>query len=429
VDQAIAYLKKLPFKDVKPGLSRVEKLLAAVGHPEKTFRSIHVGGTNGKGSVSAMIASVLKAAGYRVGLYTSPHLVSYRERIQLNGDWISEKEFQHLADALMPIAEAMSDKPSQFEFLTAMSFLYFAQKKNDWALVEVGLGGRFDATNVLRPEIAVLTNVELDHTDLLGDTVAKIAWEKAGIVKLDLALVTGEEKSEPRQIIEQECASVNARLIPIEKKIERIDFDWSFQTISVEKLGFIRLKLLGGYQLQNAAIALTALQELQRFLSLSDRVIVDGLEQAQWPGRFEVVQESPYIVLDGAHNPHGAKALSDDIRRYTHKFLAGAKKYLLFGMLADKAFTQAAELLFPEFDEIVLVRPASPRALDPTLLASIASKLGKPHIICDSVSNAFSTIREKMDARDLLCVAGSLYLVGEVKEYLGYGHTTIAHQR
>jgi dihydrofolate synthase/folylpolyglutamate synthase len=375
-----------------------------------------------------MLASVLQAASYRVGLYTSPHLVSYRERIQINRSWVDEAEFQALADQLMPCAEAMNDKPSQFEFLTAMSFLYFAQKKVDWAVVEVGLGGRFDATIVIDPEVAVLTNVELDHTDLLGDTLAKIAWEKIGIAKPGVPLVTGEEKTEPRQVIERECAAVKAQLVLVKTKLERLDFDWKSQIIFDTNLGPIRLGLLGGYQLRNAAIAITALRELQKPYSLPDRAIIEGLEKARWAGRFEALQELPYVVLDGAHNPHGASALRDDIQHYAKKFLLDAKKYLLFGMLADKDFSQAAQFLFPEFDEIFLVKPASPRALEPAVLADIAKQLGKVYCICDSVESAFGQIRKKLDARDLLCVAGSLYLVGEVEEYLGHGHTTIAHQ-
>ena len=428
MDQAIAYLQKLPSKEVKPGLSRVRALLAAVGHPQDTLRTVHVGGTNGKGSVVAMLASALRAAGYRVGVYTSPHLVSYRERMQINREWISEEKFSELADELMSIAETMTDKPSQFEFLTAMSFLYFARERVDWAVIEVGLGGRFDATNIIHPAISVVTNVELDHTDLLGDTLAKIAWEKAGIAKPGVALVTGEAKPEPLAVIERECAATGSRLVRANVKITRRDFDWDSQTLEIEGLGSVQLGLLGGYQIENAAVAVMALRELQKQISLSDRAIIRGLEQARWPGRFEVIQKAPYVVLDGAHNPHGVAALCEDLKRYYEKFLGG-RKFLLFGMMADKDFYRSAEMLFPQFDEISLVCPPSPRAAEPKLLAEIATHLGIKTMIFPSTEEALGKIREKMDVRDLLCVAGSLYLVGEVEGILGYGHTTAASPR
>ncbi|MBI1741807.1 bifunctional folylpolyglutamate synthase/dihydrofolate synthase [Candidatus Acetothermia bacterium] len=428
VDQAIAYLQKLQFKDVKPGLSRVRALLDAVGNPQNALCTVHVGGTNGKGSVVTMIASVLRVAGYRVGVYTSPHLVSYRERMQINSEWISEEKFSGLADELMSIAETMTDKPSQFEFLTAMGLLYFARQHVDWAVIEVGLGGRFDATNLIHPKISVVTNVELDHTDLLGNTLGEIAWEKAGIAKPGAVLITGESKPEPLAVIERECAARGAPLIRANVKITRRDFDWDSQALEIEELGSVQLGLLGGYQIENAAVAMTALRELQKQISLSDQAIIRGLEQAHWPGRFELVQKSPYIVLDGAHNPHGVAALREDLKRYYKKFLGG-KKFLLFGMMADKDFSRSAKLLFPQFDEISLVRPPSPRAAEPTLLAEIATHLGTAASIFSSTEEAMSKIREKMDVRDLLCVAGSLYLVGEVEGILGYGHTTAASQR
>jgi dihydrofolate synthase/folylpolyglutamate synthase len=426
VDQAIALLQTLPFREVKPGLSRVRALLDAVGNPQNALRAVHVGGTNGKGSVAALIASVLRSAGQRVGLYTSPHLVSYRERLQIDGHWISEPEFQHLVCELMPIADALKDKPTQFEFLTALSLQYFARRNVDWAVIEVGLGGRFDATNLIRPSVSVLTNVEFDHIDLLGDTLEKIAWEKAGIAKPGVPLITGEKKREPWAVIERECVSLGAPLLRASVPVSRRDFDWECQTLEVEDLGAIRLRLLGGYQLENTALAVTALRALQQHIALSDRAIIQGLESARWPGRFEIVQKSPFVVLDGAHNPHGVSALRDDVRRYHEKFLGKSKKFLLFGMMSDKNFSQSAELLFPEFDEIALVRPPSPRGLEPAPLAVIAARLGRTASVFANVKAAVQEIAQKMDVRDLLCVAGSLYLVGEVEGMLGHGHTTLS---
>ncbi len=408
MDQAIAYLKRLPHTEVKPGLARIRRLLEAVGNPHTQFRAVHIAGTNGKGSVAVLLAHLLQSAGYRVGLYTSPHLISHCERIQINQTPISEHEFAQLADALMPIADSMRDKPTQFEFLTAMAFLCFACQKIDIAVVEVGLGGRFDATNVITPIASVLTNVELDHTDLLGDTIEQIAWEKAGIAKKDVPLVTGERKREAFRVIERECATGGAPLIQARERVKRLDFTWEYQEFAVGE-GRVRLALLGGYQQENLNIVLETLDVLRHSLAIPERAVWEGLERARWPGRFEVVQREPYvIVLDGAHNPHAVRALRDDLRRYREKYSI-KKSVLLFGVLKDKDYQTMAQTLFPEFDEMLLVKPDSPRALDPEVLLRWAPQ-GK---IYRDLEAGLAEAREMKP--DLLCVTGSLYLVGAVK--------------
>nr|BAL58786.1 FolC bifunctional protein [Candidatus Acetothermum autotrophicum] len=457
MDQAIAYLKRLPHTEVKPGLERIRALLEAVGNPHHELRTIHIAGTNGKGSVAVMVASVLQRAGYRVGLYTSPHLISYCERIQINNLPISESDFAQLADELMPIADSMSDTPTQFEFLTAMAFLYFARQKIDIAVIEVGLGGRFDATNVVTPLVSVLTNVELDHTDLLGSTIEQIAWEKAGIAKRDIPLVTGERKPEALRVIERECAAVGAPLIRVRERAKRTDFTWEYQEFNLtpwpppragEGPGerSLRLALLGGYQQENLNIVLEALEVLRQSLVIPKDAVRKGLEQVRWPGRFEVVQHEPYvIVLDGAHNPHAIRALRDDLRRYREKYLdltprppslkrkgehsppslgegpgersregmrVRGRSTLLFGVLKDKDYKTIAQTLFPEFDEIILVKPDSPRALDPEVLRHWAPQGKIYQDIASGLAAACETEPE------LLCVTGSLYLIGAVKRLL-----------
>jgi dihydrofolate synthase/folylpolyglutamate synthase len=408
VDQAIAYLKQLPHTEVKPGLERIQALLERVGNPHERLQAVHIGGTNGKGSVAVMIASVLQRAGYRVGLYTSPHLISYCERIQINGAPIAEDEFAHIADELMPIADAMADKPTQFEFMTALAFLYFLRQKIDIAVIEVGLGGRFDATNVITPMVSVLTNVELDHTDLLGETLEQIAWEKAGIAKRGVPLVTGERKPNALEVIARECAAVGAPLIPARQRARRTDFTWEYQEFEVWGEGKVRMKLLGGYQRENLNVALEALEVLRQSLKIPHEALVRGLEQASWPGRFEVVQREPYIILDGAHNPHAARALREDVRRYRERY-ALHKSALLFGVLRDKAYQTMAEILFPDFDEIVLVKPDSPRALEPRALLSWAPAAK----ICDTISEGLDVARAS--GAELICVTGSLYVIGATK--------------
>lgn len=412
MDQAILYLKRLPHTEVKPGLARIHTLLAAKDNPHQQLRAVHIAGTNGKGSVAVMLASVLQRAGYRVGLYTSPHLVSYCERIQINQTLISECEFAQLADELMPLADSMTDTPTQFEFLTAMAFLYFARQKIDIAVVEVGLGGRFDATNVITPIVSVLTNVELDHTDLLGNTIEQIAWEKVGIARRDVPLVTGECKPEALQVIERECVAVGAPLIRARERARRTDFTWEYQEFQIEPGQKLRLKLLGGYQQENLNIVLEALEVLRNSLVISADTMRTGLEMARWPGRFEAVQREPFvIVLDGAHNPHAIRALRDDLWRYREKYSL-RKSVLLFGVLKDKDYKTMAQTLFPDFSEIILVRPDSPRALDPHELHKWS-----PHAkIYLDVAAGFAAARKTKP--DLLCVTGSLYLAGAVKRLL-----------
>lgn len=408
MDQAISYLKALPHTEVKPGLARIRALLEAVGNPHAQLRAVHIAGTNGKGSVAALCASVLQSAGYRVGLYTSPHLIRYCERVQINGAPITEHEFTQIADALMPIADSMVDKPTQFEFLTALAFLYFARQKIDIAVIEVGLGGRFDATNVITPIVSVLTNVELDHTDLLGNTIEQIAWEKAGIAKRGVPLVTGERKPNALEIIARECAVVGAPLICARPRVRALEFSWEYQELEIEPLGRVHLGLLGSYQQENVTVALEALEVLKQSMTISDGALRGGLEQARWPGRFEVVCKKPYIVLDGAHNPHAVSALREDVRRYRGKYTI-KKSALLFGVLADKDYRAMAQILFSEFDEIILVKPDSPRALDPERLLPWAPQAQ----IYPDVPTALAAARAR--EREFICVTGSLYVVGAAK--------------
>lgn len=415
MDQAIAYLKRLPYTEVKPGLDRICYLLEVVGNPQERLRAVHIAGTNGKGSVAVMIAGVLQSAGYRVGLYTSPHLLSYCERIQINQTPITEREFTHIADELMPVADSMTDKPTQFEFLTAMAFLYFARQKIDIAVIEVGLGGRFDATNVITPMVSVLTNVELDHTDLLGETVEQIAWEKAGIAKKGVPLVTGERKPSALEVIARECAAVGAPLVRARQRARQRDFTWEYQEFEIASLGRVRVRLLGGYQGENLAVALEALRVLQERLEIPAEARWQGLERAWWPGRFEVVQREPYIiVLDGAHNPNGICALRQDLRRYRQKY-SPRRSLLLFGVFKDKDYRTMSAVLFPEFDEIFLVKLDSPRSCEPMLLAEIADRLGHPASVYSTVLDGLEAVRAQAACGDWVCITGSISLVGAIK--------------
>jgi dihydrofolate synthase/folylpolyglutamate synthase len=411
---ACAYLEGLPWREVKPGLERVSYLLERLGNPQAELRAIHVGGTNGKGSVVAMLASILKEAGYRVGAYTSPHLLDWRERIRIDGEWIPGEDFARLLERLEPIIAEMADKPTVFEVLTAMAFQYFHEQGVDLAVIEVGLGGRFDATNVIHPLLAILTNVERDHLDLLGPSLERVAWEKAGLAKPGVPLVTGERKPKLLEVIARECTLVGAELILADREVEALDFTWDSQAFAVEGWGRLELGLLGPYQRENLAVVLKAVEVLRRSLRLADGAVKQGLAAARWPGRFQVYRERPYIILDGAHNPSGARALRTGLELYYERYLAGGRRCLLFGVMRDKEIEAIAAALFSWFDELFFTKPDYYRACEPEALLKLASRYAKPARAIVPADEAFLQAREGLSERDLLCVTGSLYLVGEL---------------
>ncbi|HDL86004.1 MAG TPA: bifunctional folylpolyglutamate synthase/dihydrofolate synthase, partial [Candidatus Acetothermia bacterium] len=396
------------------------RLLTHLDHPERAFPAIHVAGTNGKGSVVAMLSSVLAHAGYRVGRFTSPDLIDFRDRISVNGDWISEEEFAQQVDRILPLLSNTQDPPSLFEVLTAVAFSHFAAQKVDLAVVEVGLGGRYDSTNVVQPILTVLTTVGMDHTALLGDTIAKIAWEKAGIAKEGVPLIIGNLPAEAKRVARQECEGVGAPLVDVtditlHKTIR--DFDYATYDVSAEALPrSVKIPLVASYQEENLRLVLGAITELREGgLPISDDAIVSGLVATAWPGRFEVMNREPLIVLDGAHNPHAVRALVKEVMTlFPHR----EKRHLLFGVLADKDYGAMARALFPLFSRVTLTRSASPRSLESRNLATIAEKLAVRHIETSSVTEGLSAARANLDQNDALLITGSLTVVREARPLL-----------
>ena len=414
-------LDRLPSLEVKPGLERIRRLLNHLGHPETTFPSIHITGTNGKGSVAAMLSSILHEAGYRTGCYTSPDVVDFRDRIRVDEDWISEEAFASVAEKLLPVLDKTEDPPTLFEALTAIAFEYFPASKVDIAVVEVGLGGRFDATNVLQPVLTILTNVERDHLALLGNSLERIAWEKAGIAKPGVPFLLGDLPAAVRALVDAECRRAKARIVAGElPTVEREDFNWEEATYRVHNgkrlPDRVRLPLLGGYQAENLHLVLGAAGILREAgWEIPSDAIVHGLEKVEWPGRFEVVQRAPTVVLDGAHNPAGARALGDDIVRFVPE---ACRRHLLCGMLADKEVEAIGRILFPLFEQITLTRSESPRAASVERLTQIASALGVPSRGAASVKEALQIVLKKLVPRDTLFVAGSLTVVREARPLL-----------
>ncbi|MGB2982472.1 MAG: folylpolyglutamate synthase/dihydrofolate synthase family protein [Candidatus Bipolaricaulia bacterium] len=419
-EEARDVLDRLPTLEVKPGLERVDRLLDVLGRPERAYPAIHVGGTNGKGSVVAMLDAVLRSAGYRVGRFTSPAVVDFRERITIDDSWLSEADWAAGVERIAPALADASDPPAQFEAVTAIAFDAFRRHAVDVAIVEVGLGGRFDATNRVEPILAILTNVSYDHTAILGETLERIAWEKVGIAKRGVPFLTGPLPEGVEMIVEKECADVGAVL----EKSEGLDVSLASEgakTVEyrVAAAGFpdrIDLSLLGGYQEENLRISLRAIELLREGgFDVPASAVREGLRTVSWPGRFEIVRRSPTVILEGAHNVAGARALADDIERYAPD---RARRHLVFGSLADKDVAGMLGVLVLAFSDVALTQSTSPRALPVEELARLMGEVPIPFACYDSVEGALAVCLPSSGAEDVWVVAGSLTVVAEARRYL-----------
>jgi len=417
---ARAVLDRLPRLEVKPGLSRTNRLLDALGHPEGAFPAVHVAGTNGKGSVVAMLDAVLRRAGHRVGRFTSPELIDFRDRIAIDGAWLSEAEW---ADGIARMEAELvdsSDPPTQFEATAALAFDAFSRYAVDVALVEVGLGGRFDATNVVRPLVSILCNVSLDHTAVLGESIEQIAWEKAGIAKPGVPLLFGDLPEEAAAVVLAECAEVGAVPLPAAGiEVERTRVDWEAATYRVARPGLpdsLGLGLLGGYQLGNLRLVLGAIERLRdRGFDVPEAAVAEGLRAVRWPGRFEVARRRPNVVLEGAHNVAGAEWLVVDIETFVPD---RNRRQLVLGVLADKDAEGIGRALAAAFDRAALCASESPRALPVDRLREAVGGLFLQSTWYDSVVGAMEEVVPALDGEDTLMVAGSLTVVAEARRWL-----------
>jgi dihydrofolate synthase/folylpolyglutamate synthase len=431
---ALAYLGQTRRFGMKLGLELMHELARALGSPQDGLRFIHIAGTNGKGSTAAFCESCLRAAGFRVGLYTSPHLVSVRERIQINRELISEADFGEGMDAVRRAAEQTNQEPTYFEIMTALALWYFGREKVDWVVWETGLGGRLDATNIVTPEICIITNIGLDHQQYLGQTLAEIAAEKAGIIKPGVPVVSGVGDTEAGKIIEWQAKTQKCELISAaSEKVDGIPSIHEGRQQAVIGTRVFQLGLFGLHQARNAACAIEAIEHLNstrghcKDLVTHDPETPDGwpgfdslwhgLRSAQWPGRFEILSERPLVVIDGAHNGAGMKMLVETWRAFlTAKFgwkpeeIAGRAR-IIFGSVADKDVSEMAQLLRPIAKEVALVRLANERSAAPHQLAPAFS--GLPVTCYDSVSDVWQSAQES-DPSSVTLITGSLFLVGEM---------------
>lgn len=414
--QAMEFISSVSWLGSKPGLDRVAELTRRLGSPQDSLRFVHVAGTNGKGSTSAMLAAVLTAAGYRTGLYTSPHLRSVSERYNIDGVLASDAEFDAVVSDAADAGRGMDDPCTEFELLTAAAFLYFARKKCDIVVLETGLGGRLDATNIIRcPECAVITNIGLDHTAVLGGTIGLIAAEKAGIFKGGRAVSYAQEP-EAAAALEKAAEKTGTALRFADfSRIEPVSDGPDGQVFRFGGNEY-RFGLLGEHQLKNAAVALTAVEALRSGgWEIPDRAVRGGLLRVRWPARFEIVSRSPWFVVDGGHNPQCVAST----RRALEHYFPDTRRVLLIGVMADKDWRAMLDILAPASDAFVAVTPDNPRALPAPELAAAIREYGKPAAACGTVADGVAAARKSAGKDGVVCSVGSLYMAGDVRACFG----------
>lgn len=416
---SIGFLYGLQKHGIKLGLETIEAMLARLGRPHDRYRTLHIGGTNGKGSTAAMAAAILQAAGYRVGLYTSPHLVDFRERIRVNGDPISEEGVSELTTHLQE-AIGSSLQPTFFEFTTALAFQYFFDSGVDVAVVEVGMGGRFDATTAIAPLVSVITTVALDHQEYLGHTVGAIAFEKAGIIKHGVPVVVGRLSQEAAHVIGRIASEREAPLyrLPSDFRANGDNCeDFRYEGVQVSYTG-LSCPLPGAHQLDNAACALAMLElAVARGLPHSEASVRAGLSAVCWEGRLEIVERHPLLLLDGAHNPAAAEAVAAYLAHYRHDH-PRSRIILVIGMMREKDREGFLRIVLPLADEVVVTQAQIPRAASVReLCASLDERADAAHV-APLPADALSLARRLATVEDVICVTGSLMLVGEVKALL-----------
>ena len=412
--EAIRYLYSLQKYGIKFGLSKTSNLLRSLGNPHKGQKYIHIGGTNGKGSVAAFIASILEEAGLRVGLYTSPHLVRFTERFRINRVEITREKAADLIEELRD-ASVHEEPPTFFEATTAMALAYFARENTDIAIMEVGMGGRLDATNVITPLVSVITNISKEHEFFLGSRLLDIAGEKGGIIKDGIDVVTGATQLNVIRLFESIC---EAKIAPMWRLGKDIRYRTTGSGLHYSGLNRqfngLRLGLKGKFQSRNGALALAAIELLEKTgIEVSSRNIREGLKKSIWPGRMQLVAKNPTIILDGAHNPSAMKALADSIK-------AGLKfrqMILVIGVMEDKEIGQILRRIVPLSDYIIYTRPVYYRAASPETIMAQGARLGKPGEIVPLLTEAIEKAREIADPRDLIVICGSLFTVGEAMTY------------
>ena len=417
-EEALSYIHSICWKGSKLGLDRTRELLGKLNDPQKELKFIHIAGTNGKGSTAAMLSSILEEAGYRVGLYTSPFINRFNERMQVNHQPIPDEELAALTEYVRPHADAMADSPTEFELITALAMVWFARQKCDIVVLEVGMGGELDSTNIIDvPEAAVIAAMGMDHVKELGPTMADIARAKAGIIKEGGRVVSYGGNLEADEVIAAVCRARNASLCqPDFSAIVPGDFSLEGQTFSYKGWCGLRIPLVGAYQMNNAAVVLETVEVLrQRGWSVSDEAVRQGLADTRWPARFEVLRRDPVFIVDGGHNPHGIRATAESLRR----LFPGRKITFVTGVMADKDVEHILGLIVPLAEQFFTVRPDNPRAMDAGELAARIEAMGAKATACASVQDGVDRAIQAEGPHGVACALGSLYMSGEVRSCFG----------
>lgn len=416
--QSLEYLYGLEKFGMIFGLEKVRAILEAIGNPHLEIQTIHIGGTNGKGSTAAMMASILQQEGYHVGLYTSPHLIRFTERIKVDGKEIDQEVVAELTDWIRERIETSGVSPpfTFFDFTTAMALLYFKQKRVDLAILEVGLGGRLDSTNVVDPLLSIITNVSKDHEEVLGRTLLKIAYEKAGIIKKGRPLITAASQPQILHVFSKICKEKGSPFYRMGKEFSYVPCEgghFHYRGIH-RKFWDLTVNLHGSHQIINAVTALGAMEVLDELgYVVSNEAMINGLNRVEWPGRLEMVCSSPRVFLDGAHNPAGALVLKESLQ----KEFEYNRLILIVGIMRDKNYKFILRTLAPIADHLILTQPNIPRAASPEVLQKVLERNGEKAEIVQDVQKAIDRGLSMASSEDLLCITGSLYTVGEARAY------------
>ncbi|NME83246.1 folylpolyglutamate synthase/dihydrofolate synthase family protein [Clostridium sp. SM-530-WT-3G] len=425
-EEAMKYISSIGKFGSNYGLKRTFRLLELLGNPDKKLKLIHVAGTNGKGSTTAMITKVLRGMGYKVGMYTSPYIEEFEERIQINGENIPKEK---LVSLLVEVKEAVEkvikegyDHPTQFEILTALMFLYFYREKVDYGVVEVGLGGALDSTNVLTPIVSVITSISYDHMNILGDTIEEIAEQKAGIIKEGIPVVVYPEEKNVQDVIVKKTEEMNSRIRLVQKnsvKLLNINRDDIYQEVQVSTMKNdykVKLPLLGAHQMLNLAVVLNTIEVIFEGQNekLNVKLVEKSLEDVEWKGRLEVLNKKPLIVIDGAHNIDGIKSLTYNVNKY-FKY---KNMILLLGILADKQVDEMIKEIVPFAEKVYALTPHSDRAQLSQELKNKIVKYNKNVIAIESYEEAVSKAISEADEDDLILISGSLYMIGDMRKIL-----------
>ncbi len=425
--QTIEYIYGLNKYGIKLGLKNISYLLSLFDNPHLKTKVIHIAGTNGKGSTAAVLSSILKTAGYKVGLYTSPHLVSFQERMRINDKMIAQHDVCNLLERLKPAIQkvaqnSMYNHPTFFEVITAMAFLYFYENDVDFSIMETGLGGRLDATNVCKPLVSVITHIDYDHMDKLGNTLSEIASEKSAIIKDNTVVISANQYPEAYKVIKSIAKDNKASLYSIGKEVQ---VKLNYSSINGNTFNYngidnqfeeLFTSLVGNYQIENSAMAIAVSELLNKMgYKVNKDAIVAGLKNSKWPGRFEIVQKEPLVILDGAHNPNGVKNFTDNLKM----IFKNNKIIAVLGIFSDKDYPNIIKNIVPFVDQLILTMANNPRATSTNILAKEATKYINPEKIIKK-NNVDSAIQESIkiaEKDDVICVTGSLYTVGEAKAY------------